>query len=292
MAWIESHQDLGHHPKLKKLCRVLNISQPQAVGHLQYFWWWSVDYCEDGDLSRFDALDIAIGAMWEGDPQEFLNALVLCGWIDSDHERRTIHDWDEYIGRLIDRRAANAERMRAARAAKKSARTEPVQRTCDARSRTSDARAGATQPNPTKPNRTEPKTSTAPKPDSEPPDGAGGVYTPEFLEFWSHWPKKGDAKLPSFKAWRNLTKSKRAAAMTAIPRWLPYYRSIENRLIPNCTTWLNQARWEVDPPPIEPPRPIPIHRNSKPDFHAMAAQLAAQEPADVIDTQGVIRESR
>jgi hypothetical protein len=81
------------------------------------------------------------------------------------------------------------------------------------------------------------------------------VYTADFLDFWSHWPKKGDAKLPAFKAWRNLSKAKREAARTVIPSWLAYYASIENRHIPNCTTWLNQARWEVDPPPVEQSRP-------------------------------------
>jgi hypothetical protein len=153
MAWIESHQELGNHPKLKKLCRVLTISQPQAVGHLQFLWWWSLDYCDDGDLSRFDALDIAIGAMWDGDPTEFLNALVLCGWIDFDHDVRTIHDWDEYIGRLLERRRKDAERKRTARGVHGTSSGHP-----DDGAQTADV----TLPYPTVPNQTEPNPTVTP----------------------------------------------------------------------------------------------------------------------------------
>jgi len=39
VAWIESHQTLGQHPKTRKLARLLNISAPTAVGHLQFLWW-------------------------------------------------------------------------------------------------------------------------------------------------------------------------------------------------------------------------------------------------------------
>ena len=34
MAWIELHQNLPAHRKVKKLKRLLKIKTPQAVGHL------------------------------------------------------------------------------------------------------------------------------------------------------------------------------------------------------------------------------------------------------------------
>jgi hypothetical protein len=112
------------------------------------------------------------------------------------------------------------------------------------------------------------------------------IYTADFLEFWALWPKKGDSKLAAFKAWRVLAKGKRQLAAAALPYWLPYFASVENRLIPNCTTWLNQARWEVDPPPIERARaPNGAHRNGKPDFWAMASE----HERDVIDTHGRVQ---
>lgn len=67
MAWIESHQELWRHPKTKKLARLLQISIPTAVGHLHGLWYWAMDFAQDGDLSSYDAEDIADAVMWEGD---------------------------------------------------------------------------------------------------------------------------------------------------------------------------------------------------------------------------------
>jgi hypothetical protein len=152
MAWIESHQELGAHPKTQKLARILGLSKPTVVGHLQYLWWWATDYAQDGDLGRFDALDIAIGAEWEGNPDLFVDALIRAGFVDRvDYsEDLVIHDWNDYAGKLIERRAKNAERMREARADTKTERAPHVQRTQHARARLQNR----TEPNQTEPNQT------------------------------------------------------------------------------------------------------------------------------------------
>ena len=51
-----------------------------------------MDYCDNGNLTRFDPLDIAIAAMWEGDSDEFLDALIHCGWVDRALDVMFIHD--------------------------------------------------------------------------------------------------------------------------------------------------------------------------------------------------------
>ena len=92
MAWIESHQTLRDHPKALKLARLLEVSRPAVIGHLQCLWWWATDYAPDGDLSRHDELDIAIGADWEGNPSEFVDALARVGFLDRDVDSTlTIH---------------------------------------------------------------------------------------------------------------------------------------------------------------------------------------------------------
>lgn len=135
MAWIESHQSLGAHPKTKKLARLLNLSPVAVVGHLHYVWWWAMDYAPDGNLAKYDDLDIAIGGQWDGDASVFVAALITAGFIDPD---RTLHDWSDYGGKLVQRKKANAERMREARADTKKAREQAkkprathVQRTCE-----------------------------------------------------------------------------------------------------------------------------------------------------------------
>jgi len=116
MSWIESHQELRNHPKTKRLARQLGISLPQAIGHLHCLWWWALDYAVTGDLSPYDSEDIADAAMWEGDPQEFIEALLTCGpggrpgFLERGPDGRLrLHDWHDYAGRLINTRQASAE---------------------------------------------------------------------------------------------------------------------------------------------------------------------------------------
>lgn len=147
MSWIESHQELARHPKTRRLARTLGISIPTAIGHLHLLWWWALDFADDGDLSRFEAEDIADGMIWEGDPDAAVDALASAGFLDADQR---IHDWDDFAGRLVQRRKSNAERMRETRATH-------VQRTFSARADTCEA----TVPNPTV------QDSTVPSADAE-----------------------------------------------------------------------------------------------------------------------------
>jgi DnaD/phage-associated family protein len=113
MAWIESHQELARHPKTKRLARALETSVPAAIGHLHLFWWWAMDYAQDGSLARYDTGEIADAAQWEGDPQAFVGAMLEAGFLDQDDAGAlAIHDWDDYAGRLIEKRRQNAERVR------------------------------------------------------------------------------------------------------------------------------------------------------------------------------------
>lgn len=118
MSWLESHQELRDHPKTARLRRRLGVSLPTAIGHLHLLWWWALDYAPSGDLSSFDPDVLADAACWEDDPGLFVRALLAAGFVDEDLK---IHDWDDYAGRLLDRREANARRMRAARWARRAA---------------------------------------------------------------------------------------------------------------------------------------------------------------------------
>nr|DAI56782.1 MAG TPA: Primosomal protein 1 [Caudoviricetes sp.] len=112
MAWIESHQELWRHPKTKKLARLLHISIPTAVGHLHGLWYWAMDFAQDGDLSTYDAEDIADAVMWEGDAQEFLDALVESKYADQTEHGVVIHDWFDYAGGLLESKARKREQSR------------------------------------------------------------------------------------------------------------------------------------------------------------------------------------
>jgi hypothetical protein len=131
VAWIELHQAVWTHRKTFELAGILNLDETYAAAHVIRLWTWALDNAPDGVLSTCSARAIAYGAGWRGsDAETFVEALVHVGWLD---ENLTIHDWDKYAGRLIDRRAANAERMRSVRATRVRAvdetRATHVQRT-------------------------------------------------------------------------------------------------------------------------------------------------------------------
>jgi hypothetical protein len=116
MAWIESHQELARHPKTKRLARAAGIQIPAAIGHLHLLWWWALDYAQSGELTGFTHGDIADAALWEGDPETFAGALAEAGFIDREGERIFVHDWPDYAGKLVERRAKDRERKRASAA--------------------------------------------------------------------------------------------------------------------------------------------------------------------------------
>ena len=112
MAWIESHQSLGTHLKLRRLARELRIHRAQAIGHLHFLWWWALDNAPTGNLSALAPAEIAEVAEWPGSEDQFLAALKSCGWIEESGE---IHDWADYAGKIVASRQGNRERQRRAR---------------------------------------------------------------------------------------------------------------------------------------------------------------------------------
>jgi hypothetical protein len=274
MTYIKVYQAVRDHRKITALSDALDIEEFSAIGLCVTLWLWAVDNAPDGVIRGTDRA-VARGAGWHGDPHVLVRGLVESGLLDEETKtgrELRIHDWDEHAGALIHARERNRERMRRARdITTESTQNVDVRSTsirCAQHNRVAcDACAERSDVHVRDKNRVEKSREDTVSNET--------VYTVDFIDFWSHWPKKGDAKLPAFKAWRNLSKAKREAARTAIPLWLAYYASIENRHIPNCTTWLNQARWEVDPPPVEQSRPqngngrqpfVPEHISNYGDF--------------------------
>lgn len=182
MAWIESHQSLGRHPKLLRLASELRISSAQAIGHLQYLWWWTMDYAENGDLGEYDDRTIAGAAEWTAEAEPFVEALVRSGWLDEreveDENGETypayrIHNWDRYVGRLLDQRETSTKQA-GGRARAAHAQRDPAGRFLAGPQQEGPAEPAVqlTVPNrtvPTEPDRTEPNLT---EPDQEPPTAA------------------------------------------------------------------------------------------------------------------------
>lgn len=159
MAWIESHQTLRNHPKLKKAARMLHVQNITMIGALHCLWWWALDYAQDGVLHDLDDYDIADAAGWDGEADSFVEVLVKTGFLERADGDLIIHDWYDYAGKLIERRERNAERMRNARAGHNDKRSKHVQGT---------QRARVKLPNQTVPNQTIEDPPPPPPTDSEP----------------------------------------------------------------------------------------------------------------------------
>jgi hypothetical protein len=114
LAWIESHQALGHHPKTIRLAAELHVSLPTAVGHLHYLWWWALEYAPDGRLCAGSELMIARACQWHGKTGRFWSGLVSAGFVEADLAGYQIHDWYDFAGKLVEQRALRRVSNRAA----------------------------------------------------------------------------------------------------------------------------------------------------------------------------------
>lgn len=212
MAWIESHQTLLKHPKVFRFARILGISKAEAIGRLHMLWWWSLDYAQDGDLSRYYPDEIAEASDWSEDPELLVTALIQSGFCDDDPLR--LHDWNDYAGKLIERREKNAERQRESR---KNLGVNSTSRT-----QAHDVRVShiATVPNSTVPNST--KTKKNMRNSFEGAQSKTGIdaeglqvpdvpaeksseYPSEFLCFWEAYPRRMD-KRRTYRVWKARTK--------------------------------------------------------------------------------------
>ncbi|HET7152817.1 MAG TPA: hypothetical protein VFJ29_03555 [Candidatus Kapabacteria bacterium] len=101
MAWIESHTKLPSHPKVKHLARIMGWDVYKTIGSLHAFWYWCVDYAEDGDLTRYndDVIGDCVGLTGK-EAGKFVAALKQSCWVDSEPYFR-VHDWWDYIGKWL-----------------------------------------------------------------------------------------------------------------------------------------------------------------------------------------------
>ena len=220
MAWIESHQGLARHLKTKRLARKLEISVPAVIGHLHLLWWWAMDNLPNGRVSDLEPEDIADEMMWTGNAKNLIDSLIDVGFIDRLDDGLYIHDWQDYIGRLLDKRKADADRKRTSR---ESSNGRPMEKT----------RTGVGNPKDGAGNRTVPNSTIK--------------DIPQFDEFWSIYPRKIE-KTDALSAWNNAIK--RGGVAEDIYKAVEVYKSeikkdkTETSFIKHPASFLNKDRWK------------------------------------------------
>lgn len=103
--WAPIYQSLWTHRKTFELAALLGVNETYAAAHLARLWGWSIDNAPDGDLSGLSERAIAYGAGWTQEASLFVGALHKAGFLDDD---RTIHDWNDYAGKFVERREKEA----------------------------------------------------------------------------------------------------------------------------------------------------------------------------------------
>jgi hypothetical protein len=107
MPYVEIHSELTDHPKMRRLKLLTGVSPVYLQAHLCELWKWTMLYAPSGDLTKYDAIDIAAAAAWEGDPRTFYNALAECGiageagFLRRVNGKVLVNDWHHYGGRIL-----------------------------------------------------------------------------------------------------------------------------------------------------------------------------------------------
>lgn len=116
MAWRKLEDTFYDSPKLKRLARHLDIGRAQAAGHIALLWSWALRHAPDGDISKYDDMDIEDAVEWNGHRGDFLQACAVSLFVDRlPNGKFVIHNWIERGGTY-----AESKRKQRLRESKKS----------------------------------------------------------------------------------------------------------------------------------------------------------------------------
>ncbi len=242
--WIEVHDTLPDHQKVACVSDALGVSETQVIGMLVCIWTWALSNRPEGKLSSVDKRIVERAARWEGAPGELFAALLDAAWIDcSDGDTYGIHDWGDYAGRLIEKRAQAV------------ARAQRSRERCANVARSVRERCACTVPNLTVPNQTKEIPPSESSNELSSPQGEAAKVkkkpksqaTESFATFWKAYPKKV-AKAEALKAWAKIedVDAKLSDILAGLERAKRSQQWMKDggQFIPYPATWLNQMRWE------------------------------------------------
>lgn len=231
----------------RKRRRLNEILQREATGYLLDLWITIAQERPSGVLTNWDEKDIALAAGWEGDAQQFVDALMQAKLLDVNGDKVFHpHDWEEHQPwvsgtterREIARKAGLASAI--ARANKASEiNTRPTQANTELKTVDHPLNGMATQG--------QPRTHTGPyrTPINKIP--INNSILAHFDSFWKAYPKKkskGQAEKAFVKV--NPDDTLLAIILAAIKKAMesPEWLKDDGKWIPYPATWLNAKGWE------------------------------------------------
>ena len=213
--WMKIELEMPDKPEVHYIAGALNLDPDAVVGKLIRVWQWFNKHTEDGNAHGVTYLlvDRITGVTGFGE------AMAFAGWLEQHDKILVMPKFDRHTSESAKKRALTNRRV------------------AEYRQKNSNA------PNVTKSVTREEKRRS--KPPIPPKGGVSG-----FAEFWKAYPKKigkGAAEKAYAKAGINghlpdiLTAIERARATE---QW----QRDHGQFIPHPATWLNQRRWEDEPP--------------------------------------------
>lgn len=138
--------------KFRKLQFRLGESRRGVVGLLELLWLATAKNCPQGDIGRFPNEEIALLVDWEGNPDELIEALIECRWLDEDNEHRlVVHDWQDHCPNYVKGNIAKYNKRFVADRPREHPREHPRDSPCDAPTKPSQAKSSQTKPPPPTP---------------------------------------------------------------------------------------------------------------------------------------------
>lgn len=104
MAWIELHDTLPDHEKIIAVADGLKMDKDLVVGKLVRLWVWALNNREDGTFRTRDISTIAEVMRFKGKAQRLVDVLVSARLLDREEDWYVIHDWEERVGMLLEKR--------------------------------------------------------------------------------------------------------------------------------------------------------------------------------------------
>lgn len=96
---------MRRHPKLLHLCEITKWTINEAIGTLHSFWWWALDYAEDGDISKYSPYQVALAIDANlPEPEKLFSFLIESKFLDKNLK---IHDWWDYAGLYLTKKYHN-----------------------------------------------------------------------------------------------------------------------------------------------------------------------------------------
>lgn len=258
--WVHVYRMLFDHPKTKRLARRLGLDVAAAAGYLICMWSWAMAIAPDGDLSRFDEEEIEVAAGWGGDDGRFVAAATECRWLDAAEIGLMIHDWDEWAGPLVAKRAKERKRSAERRAAARqesahgdqtATRPQRDRRSAEGGPAGDRWQSGESGESEERGVQSTPLVDSASESTAEDEPLVGEVVTKDddatdsFSEFWSAYPNR-QGRQPALRTWRHMKPHERSDA-TEVAASMSYcvecgYRDRDK--CPHASTFLHQRRWE------------------------------------------------